>query len=77
MNGVFAPEGLKVQVRKNLKVYSYARVVYWLRVGSTGNRLVRQWSVGFNQRVGVPFVRSGLLMSLQYSHRTAHSGTAG
>lgn len=68
VNGVSTLEGFEAQVKKNLEVYSYTGLVYGSRAGSSGNRLVREWTVGFNEKIGLPSLRAGLLMSLQYSH---------
>ena len=68
VNGISTLEGVEAQVRKDLEIYSYAGLVYASQADPTGNRFVRQWTAGFNQKVGVPSLRSGLLMSLQYSH---------
>lgn len=68
VNGLSTLEGVEAQVRKNLELYSYAGLVYAARGDPTGNRLVGQCTAGFNQKVGLPSLRSGLLMSLQYSH---------
>src|SRR5262249_10269127 len=68
VNGISTLEGIEAQVKKNLEVYSYRGLVYAARADANGNRLVRQWTVGFNQKAGLSSLRSGLLMSVQYSH---------
>ena len=79
VNGVSTLEGAEAQVWKNLEVYSYGGLVYGARADSAGNRLVREWSAGINQKVAVRSLRSGLLMSLEYSHlnRAIWSGKEG
>lgn len=68
VNGVSTLEGIEAQIRKNLEVYGYGGLVYASRANLAGNRLVREWSVGVNQKIGVPWRWGGLLVSLQYSH---------
>jgi hypothetical protein len=68
VNGVSTLQGIEAQVRKNLEVYSYGGLVYAAQGAASGNRLVRQWSAGVSQKVSLPSLRSGLLMSLQYSY---------
>ena len=68
VNGVSTLEGIEAQIKKNLEVYSYGGLVYAARGDASGNRLVRQWTAGVNQKVSLPSLRSGLLMSLQYSY---------
>src|SRR5690242_478772 len=46
INGASTLEGIEAQARHDLEVYSYAGLVYADR--SAGNRLVRQYSAGFN-----------------------------
>jgi hypothetical protein len=68
VNGVSTLDGAEVQVTKTLEVYSYAGLVYGARAATSGNRLVREWTAGVNRKVALPSLRSGLLMSFQYSH---------
>ncbi len=68
VNGLSTLEGIEAQVTKSLEVYSYGGLVYASRANASGNRLVRQWSVGLNHKVSARSLFGGLLMSLQYSH---------
>ena len=79
INGVSTLEGLEAQVKRNLEVYSYAGLVYASRADLSANRLVREWTAGINQKIGVPSARGSILMSLQYSHldRAVWDGKAG
>lgn len=61
-------EGIEAQLRKHLEVYSYGGLVYAAQASASGNRLVWEWTAGLNQKVSLPSLRSGLLISLQYSH---------
>lgn len=77
INGYATLEGVEAQVRKNFEVYSYGGVVYASR--SKNNRVVREWTVGFNQKVNTPSLLGNMLMSFQYSHadRELWTGKAG
>ncbi|HKW97513.1 MAG TPA: hypothetical protein VJN43_07250 [Bryobacteraceae bacterium] len=77
INGYSTIEGVEAQVRKNFEVYSYGGVVYASR--SKNNRVVREWTVGFNQKVNTPSLLGNMLMSFQYSHadRELWTGKAG
>ena len=79
VNGLSTLEGVEAQVRKNLELYAYGGVVYAARGDVNGNRLVQQWTVGLNQKVGLPSLRSGMLLSVQYSHleRSVWNGRQG
>jgi hypothetical protein len=79
VNGVSTLEGVEAQLKKSFEVYSYGGIVYASRLDSAGNRLVRQWTAGFNHRIGVPAFHAALLLSLQYSHldRSIWSGRQG
>lgn len=54
-------------------------LVYASQAAASGNRLVRQWTVGFNHRLNTPSLWGSMLMSLQYSHldRAVWSGREG
>lgn len=79
VNGVSTLEGVEARVSKNLELYSYGGIVYAARANSAANRLVRQWTIGLNERVPMPSLRASLLMSLQYSHvdRSIWEGRSG
>ncbi|MFB3826017.1 MAG: hypothetical protein ACE15B_04575 [Bryobacteraceae bacterium] len=68
VNGVSTLEGVEVQATKNLELYSYAGLVYAARLNSAANRVVGQWTVGFNRKVATPPAWGGMLLSVQYSH---------
>ncbi len=65
VNGGSTIEGVEAQVTKAWELYAYGGLVYAAR--SPGNRVVRQWSLGFNRRVPVPSWRGSLLLSAQFS----------
>jgi hypothetical protein len=77
INGYSTLEGVEVQVRKNFEVYAYGGAVYGSR--SKNNRLVREWTTGFNHKVNTPGLLGNMLMSFQYSHadRELWTGKAG
>jgi hypothetical protein len=79
VNGGSTLEGIEVQVRKHLEVYSYGGLVYAAQASASGNRRVWEWTAGVSQKVGLHSLRSGLLMSLQYSHidRAIWAGNGG
>ena len=79
VNGLSTLDGMEAQVRKNLEVYSYAGLVYAAHAADSGNRLVREWTVGVNHRLNTPALWGSILMSLQYSHldRAVWNGKAG
>ncbi len=68
VNGVSTLEGVEAQVTKSLELYSYAGLVYASRLNPSANRVVGQWTVGINKKMGVPLAWGGMLLSLQYSH---------
>ena len=76
-NGWAALEGLEVRAARRLEVYSYAGLVYASH--NAGNRLVREWTVGFDHRTSLPRIWGVVLLSLQYSKtdRYAWTGRAG
>ncbi len=67
-NGFSTLEGLEVQVRRTVEIYSYAGLVYASRAVETGNRAVRQYTAGVNKVMQIPAMRGGVILSLQYSH---------
>jgi len=77
LNGYSTLEGVEVQARKSLEVFSYGGVVYASRYN--GNRLVRQWTAGINQKMNTPTLFGNVLLSLQYSRvdRELWTGKAG
>jgi hypothetical protein len=79
VNGVSSLEGVEAQVKKNVEVYAYGGLVYAARAAASANRLVQEWTTGFNQRIGMPSLRSGVILSLQYSHigRAVWDGRSG
>jgi hypothetical protein len=79
VNGMATLEGAEVQIARSLEAYSYAGLVYAARGSGSGNRLVRQWSAGLNQRWNVPGLYGSFLLSVQYSYldRAIWSGKSG
>ncbi len=65
ISGASTLGGIEAQASRNAQVYSYAGFVYAARSGS--NRLVRQWTAGYNHRVPIPMPLSALMLSVQYS----------
>lgn len=64
--GAFATvEGVEVRVQRNLEAYSYGGIVYGGR--STGNRTVREWTVGLTRRFPLPQLFGAVAFSAQYS----------
>ena len=72
-NGLAALQGLEVRATKRLELFSYAGLVYASH--STGNRLVREWTVGFDHRTPVPRIWGAVLLSLQYSKTDRYAWT--
>jgi hypothetical protein len=68
VNGAATLEGAEAQLTRNLEAYSYGGLVYAARGAASGNRLVRQWSAGLNQRWKVAALYGSILLSLQYSY---------
>ena len=66
VGGFSTLEGVEVQATKQLEVYSYAGLIYSER--SAGNRLVRQYSSGFNWQRPVHTLHGYMTLSLQYSY---------
>jgi hypothetical protein len=64
-NGLSTLEGAEAQVRKSFEVYAYAGWAYAARSGS--NRLVREWTLGVNQKERARRLFGNVLLSLQYS----------
>ncbi len=77
VNGYSTLEGLEVQVTRNFEIFSYGGAIYASR--TKGNRLMREWTTGFNQKVNTPGLLGNMLMSFQYSHadRELWTGKAG
>ena len=66
ISGLATLEGVEWQTTKKLEWYSYAGLVRSER--SAGNRLVRQYTSGFNWRSPEPSLRGTVTLSLQYSY---------
>ena len=79
VNGMATLEGVESQLTRRLEAFAYAGLVYAAHGVASGNRLVRQWSVGVNQKWTVPSLYGSFLASLQYSHldRAIWSGRTG
>ncbi len=64
-NGLAAIQGIEVQATPNIRIHTYGGVVYASR--SSGNRLVREWTVGMDRRFLVPSLWGSFLLSFEYS----------
>jgi hypothetical protein len=64
-NGMAAIQGLEFAANRYYEIYSYGGLVYASH--STGNRLVREWTLGADRRMAVPSLWGNLLMSLQFT----------
>ena len=76
-NGMATIQGLEFHPARHVEVYSYGGVVY--AAHNTGNRLVREWTVGMDRRTESHALRGAVLLSLQLSRtdRFAWTGQSG